>query len=621
MPDQTFLSDLGQQLRVDSVRASAAAGSGHPTSSMSAADLVAVLLAGHLRYDVAQPHDPNNDHLIFSKGHASPLLYAALKAMGAIDDDELLSFRRFGSRLEGHPTPRLPWVDVASGSLGQGLPIGVGLALAGRRLDRLPYNVWVLCGDSEMAEGSMWEAFEHAGFEHLDNLTAIIDVNRLGQRGETMHGWDLRAYSDRAEACGWRVIEVDGHDVTAIDDAYQQAVVTTGRPTVVVARTLKGRGVKAVEDAENAHGKPLPDAGEAIRELGGERNLTVAVAKPESTGEPHRFEPRPVPWPRYEVGGDPIPTRKAYGEALAALGAQRPEVVALDGEVSNSTYAELFAEAHPERFFEMYIAEQQMVAAAVGMQVRDWVPFASTFAAFLTRAYDFVRMAAVSRADIRLCGSHAGVAIGEDGPSQMGLEDFASLRAVHGSAVLHPCDPNQTAGLVAAMADRSGISYMRTSRAAAPTLYGADEEFSIGGALVVRGGDGHDDVTLAGCGVTVHEALHAADQLDAEGIRARVLDLYSIKPIAGEVLSAAASETAGIVVAEDHWPEGGLGEAVLSSLASQGLQAQVLTLGVREMPGSGKPEELLHAAGIDAEAIAGAASRLLQATATGAHAR
>jgi transketolase len=620
MRDQTFLAELGQQLRVDSVRCSAAAGSGHPTSSMSAADLVAVLLSEHLRYDVAQPHDPNNDHLIFSKGHASPLLYATLKAMGAIDDDELLSFRRLHSRLEGHPTPRLPWVDVASGSLGQGLPIGVGLALAGRRLDRIPYRVWVLCGDSEMAEGSMWEAFEHAGFEHLENLTAIIDVNRLGQRGETMHGWDLHAYSARAEACGWRTIEIDGHDVAAIDDAYQQAVVTTDRPTVIVARTHKGRGVRAVEDADGAHGKPLPDADEAIRELGGERDLTVDVARPESTGAPHRFEPRAVPWPRYEVGGDAVPTRKAYGEALAALGAARPEVVALDGEVSNSTHADLFAEAHPERFFEMYIAEQQMVAAAVGLQVRGWVPFASTFAAFLTRAYDFVRMAAVSRASIRLCGSHAGVAIGEDGPSQMGLEDFAALRAVHGSAVLHPCDPNQTAALVAAMADRPGISYLRTSRGAMPTLYGPDDEFEIGGARVVRGGDGHDDVTLAGCGVTVREALQAADRLEAEGIHARVLDLYSIKPIGGDVLWAAASETAGIVVAEDHWPEGGLGDAVLASLASGGVQTPVIALGVREMPGSGKPEELLHAAGIDAEAIVGAAWRLLEARSTAAHA-
>jgi len=607
MPDQPFLSELGQQLRVDSVRASAAAGSGHPTSSMSAADLIAVLIADHLRYDVAQPRDPSNDHLIFSKGHASPLLYAALKAMGAIDDEELLTFRRLGSRLEGHPTPRLPWVDVASGSLGQGLPIGVGLALAGRRLDRLPYRVWVLCGDSEMAEGSMWEAFEHAGHDALANLTAIIDVNRLGQRGETMHGWDLRSYSDRARACGWHAIEIDGHDVDAIDAAYRRAAHATDAPTVIVARTLKGRGVKAVEDAQDAHGKPLPYPEAAILELGGERDLNVAVAEPERRA-PHRFDPQPVDWPRYEVGGDPVPTRKAYGEALAALGSRRPEVVALDGEVSNSTYAELFREAHPERYFEMYIAEQQMVAAAVGMQVRDWVPFASTFAAFLTRAYDFVRMAAISRADLRLCGSHAGVAIGEDGPSQMALEDFASLRAVHGSAVLHPCDPNQAAALVAAMADRPGISYLRTSRGATPTLYGPDEQFAIGGARVVRGGD---DVTLAGCGVTVHEALKAADALERDGVHARVLDLYSIKPIDAETLAAAAAETAGIVVAEDHWAEGGLGDAVLAAMANEGLQTPVLALAVRELPGSGKPDELLHAAGIDAEAIAAAAAKVI----------
>jgi transketolase len=604
MRDHTFFAELAQQLRVDSVRAAAAAGSGHPTSSMSAADLFAVLIAGHLRYDVEHPEDQSNDHLILSKGHASPLLYAALKAMGAIDDDELLSFRTFGSRLEGHPVPRVPWVDVATGSLGQGLPIGVGLALAGRRLDRLPYRLWVLCGDSEMAEGSMWEAFEHAGFERLDNLTAIVDVNRLGQRGETMHGWDLNAYSARAHACGWEAIEVDGHDPEQIDDAFARATRTAGKPTVIVARTLKGRGVKAVEDASDAHGKPVPHADDAIRELGGERSLTVKVAAPESGGSPHRFDAGRGEWPRYEVGGDPVATRKAYGDALVALGAERPDVVALDGEVSNSTHADLFAKAHPERFFEMYIAEQQMIAAAVGMQVRGWTPFCSTFAAFLTRAYDFVRMAAVSRADLRLCGSHAGVAIGEDGPSQMGLEDFASLRAVQGSAVLHPCDPNQAARLVAAMADRSGITYMRTSRSAGPTLYGPDEEFAIGGSRVVRDGA---DVTLAGCGVTVHEALRAADGLAADGIDARVLDLYSIKPIDAEAVAAAATETRGIVVAEDHWPEGGLGEAVLSALAAADRNAPVLTLAVRGMPGSGKPAELLRAAGIDADAIVEAA--------------
>ena len=611
MRDHAFLSGLAAQLRVDSIRASDAAGSGHPTSSLSAADLVAVLLADRLRYDVGDPKSPLNDRLIFSKGHASPLLYAALKAVGAIDDEELLSYRRFGSRLEGHPTPRLPWVEVATGSLGQGLPIGVGLALAGRRLDRLPYRVWVLCGDSEMAEGSMWEAIEHAAFERLDNLTAIIDVNRLGQRGETMHGWDLGSYSARLRACGWEPIEVDGHDVDAIGDAYGKALHAAGRPTAIVARTRKGRGVRAVEDAEGAHGKPVPDAEEAVRQLGGARSLTVSLAAPEAADEPHRFARQNAEWPRYERGGDPVATRKAYGEALVALGAERPEVVALDGEVSNSTHADLFAEAHPDRYFEMYIAEQQMVAAAVGMQVRGWIPFASTFAAFLTRAYDFVRMAAVSRADIKLCGSHAGVSIGEDGPSQMGLEDLAALRAVHGSTVLHPCDPNQTAALVGQMADWPGIVYLRTLRGAAPTLYEPGPDFAIGGSRTVRDGD---DIALAGCGATVHEALEAAEALAADGIHARVLDLYSVKPIDAEALLAAAGETAGIVVAEDHWPEGGLGEAVLSALARSDVHAPVRALAVGEMPLSGAPEDLLREAGIDAEAIARTARALLDGT-------
>jgi transketolase len=608
MRDHVLLNELAAQLRVDSVRASDAAGSGHPTSSLSAADLVAVLVAEHLRYDLARPEHPLNDRLIFSKGHASPLLYATLKAVGAIDDDELLSYRRFGSRLEGHPTPRLPWVDVATGSLGQGLPIGVGLALAARRLDRLPYRVWVLCGDSEMAEGSMWEAFEHAGFERLDNLTAVIDVNRLGQRGETMHGWDLDAYSDRIRACGCEPIEVDGHDVEAIGAAYDRAEHTAGAPVAIVARTRKGRGVSAVEDAEGAHGKPVPDAAEAVRELGGERSLKIDLPAPDPAGEPHRFEAGEADWPRYDLGGEPVPTRKAYGEALVALGAERPEVVALDGEVNNSTHADLFAKAQPERYFEMYIAEQQMIAAAVGMQVRGWIPFVSTFAAFLTRAYDFIRMAAVSRADLKLCGSHAGVRIGEDGPSQMGLEDFAALRAVHGSTVLHPCDPNQTVALVREAVDRPGIVYLRTLRGAADTLYEPGDAFPIGGSRTVRDGAA---VTLAGCGATVHEALRAADALASEGVDARVLDLYCVKPIDADALAAAARETSGIVVAEDHWPQGGLGEAVLSALAEQGARPRVGLLAVGEMPASGTPDELRRQAGIDADAIAAAARALL----------
>jgi transketolase len=453
-----FRIELAQQLRVDSVRASDAAGSGHPTSSMSAADLMAGLLDGHLRLDFDHPDNPGNDHLIFSKGHASPLLYACFKAVGAIDDAELLSFRRFGSRLEGHPVPLLPWVDVATGSLGQGLPIGVGLALAAKRLDRLPYRVWVLCGDSEMAEGSVWEAFEHAGYENLDNLVALVDVNRLGQTRETMHGWHLESYVDRAAACGWDTIAIDGHDPLQVEDALSRATAADGRPVAVLARTKKGKGVRAVEDMPGRHGKPLPNAAEAITELGGVRNLRVDPATPADSLSPHRFQPSEGALPRYDVGTE-VATRKAYGEALRGLGSRRTDIVALDGEVSNSTFSELFREAHPQRFFEMFIAEQQMVAAAVGMQVRGWRPFGSTFAAFLTRAYDFIRMASVSRANLCLMGSHAGVAIGEDGPSQMGLEDIAALRAVNGSTVLYPCDGNQTARLVERMADRDGICY------------------------------------------------------------------------------------------------------------------------------------------------------------------
>jgi transketolase len=612
MRDAELWRELGQQLRVDSIRASAVTNSGHPTSSMSGADLMAVLLDAHLRYDFGEPDDPHNDHLILSKGHASPLLYSMYRAAGAIDEAELLTFRTFGSRLEGHPTPDIPWVDVATGSLGQGLPDGVGVALAGKNLDRLPYRIWVLCGDSEMAEGSMWEAFEHAAFFELDNLTAIIDVNRLGQRGETMHGWDLDSYAERAKASGWHAIEIDGHDVEAIDAAYTEAESTSGQPTVIVARTIKGKGVKEVEDQPGWHGKALDHPEQAIEELGGVRNIVVDVHKPDRSAEPHVFEASgELELPTWDEGEE-VATRLAYGEALKALGAARGDVVAVDGEVSNSTFADLFAKAYPERYFEMYIAEQQLVAAAVGLQVRNWVPFASTFAAFFSRAYDFIRMAAISQANIRFCGSHAGVSIGEDGPSQMALEDLAMMRAVHGSTVLYPSDANQTAKLVAAMADRDGIVFMRSTRAATPVIYGADEEFPIGGARVVREGD---DITIVGAGITLHEALKAAEQLAGEGIEARVIDLYSVKPADGETLRAAAEATGGrVLTVEDHWPEGGIGDAVLEALSAGGeLPARVVRLAVREMPGSGKPAELLAAAGIDAEHIAEAARSLVGA--------
>jgi len=608
MDDVQLWRELGQQFRVDSVRCAAAAKSGHPTSGMSAADLMSVLLAKHLRYDFDNPDTPTNDRLIFSKGHASTLLYAMFRAAGAISDEEMLTYRRFGSMLEGHPTPLIPWVDVATGSLGQGLPFGVGMAIAGKHLDRLPYRVWVLCGDSESAEGSIWEAFEHAWHYELDNLTAIIDVNRLGQRGPTMDEWQLDHYRARAEAFGWHAIEIDGHDVEAVDAAYTEAAATAGKPTVVIARTVKGKGVKAVENKEGWHGKPLDDPDAAIEELGGLRNITVDVAKPPA-GEPHRFPAGELELPAYELGSE-VATRKAYGEALAAVGAARGDVVAVDGEVSNSTFAEIFKAAHPDRFFEMYIAEQQMVAAAVGLQARGYRVFASSFAAFHSRAYDFVRMAAISRATLSLSGSHAGISIGEDGPSQMALEDIASLRAVHGSTVLHPCDGNQTAKLVAAMADLDGISYIRTLRPNTPVIYGPDEEFPIGGSRVVRDGG---DVTLVGCGITVHEALEAAEALAADGVSARVVDCYSLKPIDGGTLAAAATETGRIVTVEDHWPEGGLGEAVLGALAERGVSARVTRLAVTDMPRSGKPDELLAAFGIDAVAIANAARSLVRA--------
>ncbi|MYS74257.1 transketolase [Streptomyces sp. SID5926] len=605
------LVDLGQQLRVDSVRAAAAAGSGHPTSSMSAADLMAVLLANHLRYDFERPAHPGNDRFVLSKGHASPLLYSAFKAAGAIDDEELLTFRKQGSRLEGHPTPqRLPWVETATGSLGQGLPVGVGIALSGKRLDHTDYRVWVLCGDSELAEGSIWEAAEHAGHEHLDNLTVIVDVNRLGQRGPTRHGHDLDAYARRFRAFEWHTIEIDGHDVDAIDRAYGEALSTRGQPTAIIARTLKGKGVKAVEDREGQHGKPLPEAEEAVAELGGPRDLTVPVHAPEDARSLRSTGTGQTELPRYDQG-DEVATRNAFGEALAAVGTARGDVVALDGEVGDSTRAEFFAKEHPERYFECYIAEQQMVAAAVGMAARGWVPFATTFAAFLTRAYDFVRMASISGAGINLVGSHAGVAIGQDGPSQMGLEDLAMMRAIHGSTVLYPCDANQAARLVAEMAGLEGIRYLRTSRGESKVIYGPDEEFPVGGSKVLRSSDA-DRLTVVAAGVTLHEALAAADALEADGIPVRVIDLYSVKPVDRATLRAAAEETGCLVTVEDHRREGGIGDAVLDAFSDGRPVPRLVRLAVTTMPGSATPAEELHGAGIDAESIEAAARMLVE---------
>ena len=612
--DLEFVRQLGQQIRVDSIRCSTAAGSGHPTSSMSAADLIAVLIARYLQYDWARPKDPNNDHLIFSKGHASPLCYAMFKAVGAITDTELMTFRKFGSRLQGHPTPAIPWVDVATGSLGQGLPIAVGVALAGKYLDKLPYHVWTLCGDSELAEGSVWEALDKASFYELSNLTAILDVNRLGQRGETEYGWNTDLYRRRAESFGCTPIVIDGHDMTAVDRALGSALSNTGRPTVIIAKTIKGKGFSEIENKDGWHGKALPPdmAERAIKELGGIRNLKVKTARAER-GTPAMLRRDgsgagpAVTLPTYKKE-DKVATRKAYGDALLAMAAI-PEVVAMDGEVSNSTHADEFAKAHKDRFFEMYIAEQQLVATAVGMSVRGYKPFVSTFAAFFSRAYDFIRMAGISQANIRLVGSHAGVEIGQDGPSQMALEDLASMRAVHGSTVLYPSDPNQAAKLTRLMADTSGIVYMRTTRGAYPTLYGPTETFKVGGAKVVRQSP-KDRVTLIGAGVTVHNCLAAADALAKKKIAARVIDLYSVKPIDVKTLREAARVTKGkFVIVEDHYPEGGIGAAVLEAFAADG-GLHVAHLAVKGLPTSGKPEELMNAAGIGPKQIVAAATKL-----------
>ena len=615
--DLDFVRQLGQQLRVDSIRCSTAAGSGHPTSSMSAADLIAVLISRYLQYDWNNPKNPNNDHLIFSKGHASPLYYAMLKAVGAVTDAEMMTFRQFGSRLQGHPTPAIPWVDVATGSLGQGLPIAVGVALAGMKLDKLPYHVWVLCGDSELAEGSIWEALDKASFYGLSNLTAIFDVNRLGQRGETEYGWNTDIYRRRCEAFGCVPIVIDGHDQAAIDRAMGSSLSNTGKPTVIIAKTVKGKGFSEIENKDGWHGKALPPdmAERAIAELGGVRHLKVKTSKPDS-GKPaiaHKdgqVNLATVKLPAYKAE-DKVATRKAYGDALLALAAI-PDVVAMDGEVSNSTHSDEFAKAFPDRFFEIFIAEQQLVSTAVGMSVRGYRPFASTFAAFFSRAYDFIRMAGISQANIRLTGSHAGVEIGQDGPSQMALEDLAAMRAIWSSTVLYPCDPNQTAKLTALMAQTDGIVYMRTTRGAYPTLYGPNETFKVGGSRVVRQ-SAKDRVTLIGAGVTVHNCLAAADALAKKKIPARVVDLYSVKPIDVKTLRDAARVTKGrFVIVEDHYQEGGLAAAVLEEFAAEdGLK--VAHLAVKGLPTSGKPEELMNAAGIGVKQIVAAATKLVAA--------
>jgi transketolase len=615
------LRDLAAQLRVDSIRCTTAAGSGHPTSSLSAADLMAVLLAKYLRFNWKNPKNTTNDRLIFSKGHACPLLYSMHKAAGVISEQELLSLRKINSPLQGHPNPRVyPYVEVATGSLGMGLAIGMGMALVAKNLDHLPLRVWVVLGDSEMAEGSIWEGFDKAAYYKLNNVIAILDMNRLGQRGPTELQWDGGAYAARARSFGWHALEIDGHDLSAIVHAYEHACQQADRPTIVIAKTLKGAGVKEIADKENWHGKALPAdmAQRAIAELGGVKNRIFQTPIP-PTANPPVIQAGPptegpaaqtVNLPKYKLGSKEA-TRKAYGDALAALGSSNANLVALDGEVSNSTYSDIFGKAFPQRFFEMFISEQCMVSVANGMAVLGKRVFASTFAAFLTRAYDQVRLAAIAGATFSLSGSHAGVSIGEDGPSQMALEDLAMFRAVCESTVLYPCDPNQTAKLVEQMMTLPGLSYLRTTREKTPVIYSETESFSVGGSKTIKSST-QDKVAVVAAGITVHESLKAYEQLQKEGVSIRVIDAYSVKPIDENALRLAAKECEKMVTVEDHWPEGGLGDAVLDAFTGKDApKPTVLKLAPRQMPGSATPAELLRAAGIDADAIIAAVKSLI----------
>jgi transketolase len=600
--DRNSLEKLAKLIRYYILVSTTEAGSGHPTSSLSATDLLTALMFGGIfRFDADDPRNPNNDRLVFSKGHASPLLYALWAAAGKVSEEELLTLRKFNSPLEGHPTVVFPYADAATGSLGQGLAIGLGMALNAKYVDKLPYRTYVLLGDSEMAEGSQWESLQLAAHYKLDNLIGILDVNRLGQRGETMYGHDIDAYRRRVASFGWETIGIDGHNTDEILDAFKKSVRGGDQPVMIIARTIKGKGVSFIEDKNGWHGKPLDKeqlAG-ALRELGDiDRAVRGEIAKPEDL-RPESTAPGKAGALSYPPDKT-VATRKAYGNALVRIFPQFPDMVVLDAEVSNSTYSEVFKKAYPDRFFEMYIAEQNMAGAAVGFQCRGKIPFVSTFAAFLTRAYDQIRMAQYSDANIKFAGSHAGVSIGEDGPSQMGLEDIAMFRAILNSVVLYPSDAVSTEKLVEEAATHKGIVYIRTTRKATPLIYNADEDFHIGGSKVVKMSD-NDVVTVIGAGVTLHEALAAYDELRSGGIFIRVIDLYSIKPLDKETLRKATHVTGAIITAEDHFAEGGIGEAVRSALAD--IDVPVHSLSVHRMPKSGKPDELLEYEGISRNAI------------------
>jgi len=601
MSNLDVLREKGRRLRIDSLKATTEAGSGHPSSCLSAADLVSVIFFHEMRFDPKDPHNPGNDRFVLSKGHAAPLLWAAYAEAGILKTDQLLTLRRLDSDLEGHPTPRMPWVDVATGSLGQGLSAGLGNALAAH-LDGIPFNTYVLLGDGECAEGSVWEAAALASYYKASNLYAIVDVNGLGQSQRTMDQFDVNRFVEKFRAFGWFALTVDGHDYGDIVNAFGTFERDAGnQPRVLVAKTLKGKGVSLLENKDGWHGKPVP-----------KQDLAKALAELEQPLGPNEFVPQPrtgftTPKPPAAIDisiarkpGETTATREAYGDALVKVADKDPRIVALDGDTKNSTFSEKLLKAHPERFFEMFIAEQNMVGAATGLAARGKIPFVSTFAAFLTRAFDQIRMAGVSQSNVKFCGSHCGVSIGEDGPSQMGLEDLAMFRAIPNSVVLYPSDAVSAERLVVEAAQHHGICYIRTTRPKTVDLYSSTERFPIGGSKILRK-SADDRATVVAAGITIHEALKAASKLEAENIRIRVLDAYCVKPIDAEGIRAAAGETGGrIVVVEDHYAQGGLGDAVLEAV---GNRAQVVILAVREIPRSGAPYALLERYGISSDHI------------------
>ena len=606
------LMNIATRLRIDSVRATSEAGSGHPSTCCSAAEIVAALFFAEMRYDPHDPQNPDNDRFVLSKGHAAPILYAAWAEAGFLKREDLLTLRRLDSDLEGHPTPRLPFVDVATGSLGQGLCAGVGIALNARRIDS-DYRTYVLMGDGETAEGAVWEAASVAVSEKLDSLCGITDVNALGQSGPTQWQHDTEQLAARWRAFGWHTVTVDGHDLSEILDALDQARQTRGRPTMIVARTLKGKGISFMEGKGGWHGKAVKKGEELEKALAELQSQLVAEGGPAGGPQPPRKVSRPAPRQgtvgpsQYKIG-DSVATREAYGAAIARLGGGDTRIVALDADVKNSTFSEKFEQEYPQRFYQMYIAEQAMIGAAMGLASRGAIPFPSTFAAFLTRAYDFIRMAAISQLNVKMAGSHAGVSIGEDGPSQMALEDLAMMRAQPNIAVLYPSDGVSTERLIERMAYHPGPAYMRTTRPKTPVIYGPDETFEVGGLKVVRE-SGTDAATVVGAGVTLFEALEAYDRLKKQGISIRVVDLYSVQPVDASALLRCARATKGrVITVEDHYEAGGIGDAVATAIAVEGFA--VRRLAVREIPRSGPPAELLDRYGISARHIVDAVRSL-----------